>query len=188
MRPISRFTRIARIAGAAMLLAALLPGGASAVQDPNTCGANRATTYTAPAPAGLLTPGTHRIQWKAEFTDAYTGERIVDDGIFNQVTVDAAAPAYPNTVLIRLFRNTTLLPSGEVMTVDTIRPTQDARMYVNVSWLRADKFFTGEFLISFRYETSKNKWSAYQRATAGPEQSFCVELNDAIWRKSYGWG
>ena len=54
MRPISRLTRIA---GAAMLLVALLPGGAAAVQDPDSCGSNRATTFTAPAPAGLLTLG-----------------------------------------------------------------------------------------------------------------------------------
>ena len=128
------------------------------------------------------------MQWKAEFTDAYTGERIIDDGIVNRVTVDTAAPAYPNTVLIRLFRNTTLLAGGAVIAVDTIRPRQDARMYVNVSWLRDDKFYVGDFAISFRYETSKNKWSAYQRATAGPEQNYCVEGNDAIWRRAYGWG
>lgn len=185
MDPISR---IARIIGAVMLITALLPGSVAAGQDPATCGANRATTFTTPAPVGLLTPGTHRVQWKAEFTDAYTGERIIDDGIVNQFTVAAAAPAYPNTVLIRLFRNTTLLPSGEVIYVDTIRPTQDARMYVNVSWLRDDRFFTGEFKISFRYETSKNKWSGYERVAAGPEQSFCIEFNNAIWRKNYGWG
>jgi hypothetical protein len=171
-----------------MLLVAVLPSGAAAVQDPDTCGANRATTFTIPAPAGLRTPGTHRVQWKAEYTDAYTGEQIVDDSIVNQVTIDTAAPAYPNSVLIRLFRNTTLLASGEEVTVDSIRPTQAARLYVNVSWLRGDKFFTGEFRIFVRYETSKNKWAAYQQVTAGPEQSFCVQFNSAIWRKNYGWG
>jgi hypothetical protein len=180
--------RVARILATGLLLVTILPAAASAAQDPDTCGANTATTYTTPAPAGLRTPGTHRIQWKAEFTDAYTGERIVDDGIVNQITFDSAAPAYPNAVLIRLFRNTTLLANGEVVSVDTIRPTQEARMYVNVSWLKGDKFFSGDFEMSFRYETSKNKWSAYQRVAAGPEQSFCVELTDAIWRKSYGWG
>ena len=69
-----------------------------------------------------------------------------------------------------------------------IRPTQAARMYVNVSWLRGDQFFTGEFKVFVRYETSKNKWAAYQQVTAGPEQSFCVQFNSAIWRKNYGWG
>jgi len=185
MRPVFR---IAQIVGAAMLLAAMLPAGVSAVQDPYSCGASKAATYTTPAPAGLRTAGTHRIQWKAEFTDAYTGENVVDDSIMNQVTFDAAAPAYPNAVLIRLFRNTTLLASGDVISVDSIRPTQDARMYVNVSWAKDDRFFTGEFRMSFRYETSKNKWSAYQQVTASAEQSLCVELNDAIWRKNYGWG
>jgi len=185
MRPVSR---IAQIVGAALLLAAMLPAGAAAAQDPYSCGASKATTYTIPAPAGLRTSGTHRVQWKVEYTDAYTGEQIVDDSIVNQVTIDNAAPAYPNTVLIRLFRNTTILANGEVISVDSIRPTQDARMYVNVSWLKDDKFFTGEFKVSVRYETSKNKWAAYQQVTAGPEQSFCVELNDAIWRKNYGWG
>ena len=180
--------RVARLLGVAMLLGAMVPAAASAAQDPDTCGALRATTYTIPAPAGLRTLGTHRVQWKVEYTDAYTGERIVDDSIVNQVTIDNAAPAYPNSVLIRLFRNTTLLAGGEEITVDSIRPTQAARMYVNVSWLRNDQFFTGEFTISVRYETSKNKWAAYQQVTAGPEQSFCVQFNSAIWRKNYGWG
>ena len=184
MRPVSR---IARLLGSAMLLVAMLPAGAAAVQDPDTCGALRATAYTIPAPAGLRTPGTHRVQWKVEYTDAYTGEQVVDDSIVNQVTIDTAAPAYPETVLIRLFRNTTLL-AGEEITVDAIRPTQAARMYVQVSWLRGDQFFTGEFRIFVRYETSKNKWAAYQQVTAGPEQSFCVQFNSAIWRKNYGWG
>jgi hypothetical protein len=182
------FTRIARALATGLLLATILPAAASAAQDPDTCGANKGTTYTTPAPSGLRTPGTHRVQWKAEYTDAYTGERISDDGIVNQVTFDSAAPAYPNTVLIRLFRNTTLLADGEVTTIDAISPTQEARMYVNVSWLKGDRFFTGEFVMSFRYETSRNKWSAYQRLAAGPEQSFCVEFTDAIWRKNYGWG
>jgi hypothetical protein len=171
-----------------MLLGAMIPATASAVQDPDTCAALRATTYTIPAPAGLRTPGTHRVQWKVDYTDAYTGERIIDDSIVNQITIDAAAPAYPNTVLIRLFRNTTLLAGGDDITVDSIRPTQDARLYVQVSWLKDDRFFTGEYKIFVRYETSKNKWAAYQQVTAGPEQSFCVQVNDAIWRKNYGWG
>lgn len=180
--------RVARILGVAMLLGAMVPASASAAQNPDTCGANRATTYTTPAPAGLRTPGTHRVQWKAEYIDAYTGEPIVDDSIVNQVTIDSAAPAYPNSVLIRLFRNTALLATGEEVTVDAIRPTQDARLYVNVSWLRGDQFFTGEFKIFVRYETSKNKWAAYQQVSASPEQSFCVQFNSAIWRKNYGWG
>jgi hypothetical protein len=171
-----------------MLLVAMLPAGAAAVQNPDTCGASKATTYTIPAPAGLRTSGTHRVQWKSEYTDAYTGEQIVDDSIVSQITIDSAAPAYPNSVLIRLFRNTALLANGEEVTVDAIRPTQAARMYVNVSWLKGDKFFTGEFRIFVRYETSKNKWAAYQQVTAGPEQSFCVQFNSAIWRKDYGWG
>jgi hypothetical protein len=112
----------------------------------------------------------------------------VDDSIVSQITIDSAAPAYPSSVLIRLFRNTTLLANGEEITVDAIRPTQDARLYVNVSWLKGDKFFTGEFKVFARYETSRNKWAAYQQVTAGPEQSFCVQFNDAIWRKNYGWG
>ena len=171
-----------------VLATGLFPAVASAAQDPYSCGANTATTYTTDVPAGLRTIGTHRVQWKAEFTDAYTGELVVDDSIMNQVTIDPAAPTYTNTVLIRLFRNTTLVAPGEAITVDAMRPAQDARMYVNVSWLKGDKFFTDSFKISFRYETSRNKWAPYQQVTAGPEQSFCVELNDAIWRKNYGWG
>jgi hypothetical protein len=60
-------------------------------------------------------------------------------------------------------------------------------MYVNVSWLKGDKSFTGEFRILVREETRKNRWAAYEQVTAGPEQSFCVELNSAIWRKDSGW-
>lgn len=80
------------------------------------------------------------------------------------------------------------LANGEEITVDAIRPTQDARLYVNVSWLRGDQFLTGESKIFVRYETSKNTWAAYQQVSASPEHSFCVQFNSAIWRKSYGWG
>ena len=109
-------------------------------------------------------------------------------GSLNEITIDPAAPAYPNTVLIRLFRNTTILADGEVISVDAIQPTQSARMHVQVSWIKGDKFFVGEFRMYFRYETRKNRWTEYQEVAHGPDQSFCVEFTDAVWRKNYGWG
>jgi hypothetical protein len=176
----------ARIAAAALLLVALLPGAASAVQDPFSCGAGKSQVYTTPIPAGLRTPGTHQVQWKSEFVDAVTGDPSIDDSVINEITIDASAPTYPAAVLIRLFRNTAIVDK-EVVPVEAIRPTQDARLYVNVSWLKKDKFFVGAFHLSYRYETSPGVWTAYAEINPGPEQAFCIEVNSAIWRKGYGW-
>ena len=115
------------------------------MQDPGSCGAQKGSAYTIPPlPAGMRTPGTHAVQWKSEYIDAQTGELQVDDSIVNEITIDAAAPAFRNTVLVRLFRNTTIVDC-EVLDVDAIRPTQDARLYVNVSWAKDDQFFVGVF-------------------------------------------
>ena len=89
-------------------------------------------------------------------------------------------------MLVRLFRNTTIV-DGEVLDVDAIRPTQDGRLYVNVSWLKDDKFFVGVFHVFARYETSPGTWSAYQELAGAPALSFCTELTKAIWHKGYGW-
>jgi hypothetical protein len=175
-----------RIAGAALLLATLVPGAAQAAPNPDSCASNTAQTYTEPVPAGMRTTGTHHVQWKSEFIDAITGEDIVDDSIINQITIDASAPAYPAAVLIRLFRNTALV-NKDVVLVDAIRPTQEARLYVNVSWLKKDKFFVGAFRLWYRYETTPGHWSAYAEISPSPEQSFCVEVTSAIWSKGYGW-
>jgi hypothetical protein len=174
------------IVAAALLLVALLPAAASAVQDPFSCGAGKSQVYTTPIPAGLRAPGTHQVQWKSDFVDALTGEEVVDDSIINQITIDPSAPAYPAAVLIRLFRNTAIVDK-EVVAVEAIRATQDARLYVNVSWLKKDKFFVGAFHLSYRYETTPGVWTAYAEISPGPEQAFCIELNSAIWRKGYGW-
>jgi hypothetical protein len=181
-----RLARSARILAAVLLLAVAFPAAAIAAPSPESCAAYKGVSFTAPAPAGMRTEGRHRIQWKAEFTDAYTGEFVVDDGIISEVTFDEDAPAYPSTVLIRLFRNTALLDSGEAIEVDEILPDQPAQLYVNVSWVKGDKFFTS-WKMFFRYETSRNKWSDYAELAAGADTSFCVEFNDAVWRKSYGW-
>ncbi len=186
MRSRSGLGRPASILAAVLLLAAAFPAAAAASPSFESCAAYKGQSFTAPAPAGLRTEGTHRIQWKAEFTDAYTGEFVVDDGIISEVTFDEDAPAYPDTVLLRLFRNTALLDSGEVIAVDEVRPDQAARMYVNVSWVKGDKFYT-TWRMYFRYETARNRWSEYQELAAGPDISFCVETKNAIWRKAYGW-
>lgn len=179
--------RVARILAAGMLLATILPSAAAAAPPAGSCAAEHTVIYSAPAPAGLRTEGTHRVQWKAEYVDASTGELISDDGIMNQITIDPAAPAYPNTVLIRLFRNTTILADGEVISVDAIQPTQPASLHVQVSWTKGDKFFDGDFRMYFRYETRKNRWTEYQELASGPDQSLCVEFTDAVWRRNYGW-
>ncbi len=183
-------TPIRRLVGglaASVMVAGALAGSVSAAPPPDRCASLTSTTYSSGVPDGLRTPGTHRVQWKSEYVDAATGELVVDDSTVNQITIDAAAPAYPNTVLIRLFRNTTLLSDGSVIDVTSMRPTQAAALHVNVSWVKGDKFFVGDFVISYRYETSRNKWTAYQQVAASPDQSFCVEDTSAIWQKHYGW-
>jgi hypothetical protein len=142
--------------------------------------------YSAALPAGLRTPGTHTIQWRATWTDIETGELVVDDSIVRDVTIDPAAPAYPGTVLVRLFRNTALLPSGDVE-VDALRPDQAALLHVSVSWLRTEPFFSGAFVMEFRYQPSPGTWSPYQALGTSSEQSFCPELQKAVWHRNYGW-
>jgi hypothetical protein len=184
-----RSTRLARVLAAVAVAALALPPAALATPSPDSCAANRAITYTAPVPAGLRVAGTRLVQWRAAFTDAYSGEPIVDDGITNQVTIDADAPAYPNTVLIRLIRSTTILANGTVVTVPAMRPDQDARMHANISWVTGDKWFAGDFVLSFRFQAGNGngKWSGWYPTAAGPEQSFCGELTDAVWKRSIGW-
>ncbi|HEX5826586.1 MAG TPA: hypothetical protein VFY23_03640 [Candidatus Limnocylindrales bacterium] len=170
-----------------MLLAAVLPSAASAASaDPKFCNEAIAVTYTLDVPAGLRTPGTHRIEWFNEYT-AIDGTYIAEVFAENQITIDAAAPAYPNTVLIRLLRNTTLLKSGEVVSVEAMRDAQAARMYANVSWFRDEPFFVGAFELSFRYETSRNRWTDLIAVPASQTKSFCVERSSALWQKQYGW-
>lgn len=182
-----RLGRLARLLAAASLVALVLPASVAAAPSPDQCASNRAITFSANVPDGLRTVGTKNVQWRATFTDAATGELIVDDGFINQVTIDSAAPIYPNNVLIRLFRSTTILANGDVIFVSTINPAQPARMHANVSWLPDEKFFTGNFVFDFRYETKNNHWSSWYPATAGPETSFCPELTKAIWKQNYGW-
>jgi hypothetical protein len=182
-----RLGRFARVIGAGMLLAAILPAAASAAPSPDQCASNRAITFSATVPDGLRTVGTKDVQWRATFTEAATGQLLVDDGIFNEVTIDPAAPIYPNNVLIRLFRSTTILANGDIIFVPAMNPAQPARMHANVSWLPDEKFFTGPFVLDFRYETKNNHWSAWYPTTAGPETSFCPELTKAIWKQNYGW-
>ncbi len=179
--------RVARLLGAALLLAASFPAVVAAAPEPGTCAAERGVVYTAAVPGGLRTPGTHRFEWRGRYTDL-AGQEIVDPPIGNRIVIDSAAPAYPNTVLLRLFRNTALLADGSVATVEAMRPDQAARMYVGVSWLKNEPFFQGTFHLDLRYETSKNKWSAWQEIPGGPESSFCVQTTDAVWTKNYGWG
>ena len=174
------------VATAAFVLA--MPGGAAAAPADEQCAALAAQTYTAPLPAGARTVGTHRIQWNAVYTDIVTGDVVEDDSIISAITIDPSATAYPNTVLVRLFRNTAILAGGEVVDVQAIRPTQDARLYVNVSWLRDEPFFApGTFRLAYRHETTRNHWSAYAELPSSPVQSLCVESTSSIWKRGYGW-
>ena len=66
------FARVARILAATLMLAAAFPAAAAAAPPPGSCAAEQTVVYSAPAPAGLRTEGTHRVQWKAEYVDAYT--------------------------------------------------------------------------------------------------------------------
>lgn len=182
-----RWGPLARVVGIALMVCVALPSAALAAPAPDACAGNRAITYTAPVPDGLRTVGTKRVQWRAEYTDAATGELVVDDAPINNLVVDAAAAIYENPVLIRLFRSTTILADGTVITVPAINPSQVARMYVNVSWVTGEPFFTGTFVESFRYEVARNRWSDWLPTTASAVQSFCTEQTKAIWKKGYGW-
>jgi hypothetical protein len=176
---------LSRVAAALVLLVAVLPAPAAAVQNPDSCGAGKGTSFTMPLPAGMRSPGVHQVDFRGVYTDAATGE-VVDESIVNDITVDAGAPAYPGSVLVRLFRSTAIV-NGEVIEVEAIRPNQDARLYVNVSWLKDDKFFVGPFRMFVSWESTPGTWSAYEEMPAGPAQSFCTELTKAIWKKGYGW-
>lgn len=187
MRVLGLWLATLRVALVGSLLVLALPAAVSAAPADDACAALRAQTYTATLPSGARTTGTHRVQWKSSYTDLASGELVVDDSIVNAYTIDPSAPAYPNDVLIRLFRNTTILASGEVIDVTAIRPTQEARLYVNVSWLRDEPFFTGAFRLWYRYETTKNHWSSYVELPASAVQSFCVEGTSSIWKRGYGW-
>jgi hypothetical protein len=177
-------SRLGRVVAAGLLLVALVPAPVSATPSPDQCASNRAVQYSAPVPVGLRTVGTHGIQWKIQFTDVLTGDVVVDDQVFNQLTIDPAAPAYPDNVLVRLVRNTTILKGGEVIAVDAMRPTQAALMHAQVSWLTAEPLSA---VVAFRYQTARNRWSDYQTVAAGPTVTLCVETNNGIWRKTYGW-
>src|SRR3954453_3342818 len=177
-------SRLGRVVAAGLLLVALVPAPVSATPSPDQCASNRAVQYSAPVPVGLRTVGTHGIQWKIQFTDVLTGDVVVDDQVFNQPPIDPAAPAYPDNVLVRLVRNTTILKGGEVIAVDAMRPTQAALMHAQVSWLTAEPL---SGVVGFRYQTPRNRWSDYQTVAAGPTVTLCVETNNGIWRKTYGW-
>lgn len=178
--------RLLRIAAAALLLISTLPTVASAAQSLDSCGASRAQSYVADLPAALRTAGTHHFEWTSRYTDL-AGQPVADGIVDNQITIDAAAPAYPNTVLLRLFRNTTLASDGSVALVSSMRPDQAAQLYVNVSWLKDQPFFTGTFHLLVRYDTGRNRWSDWVDMPAGPANSFCTEFTNAIWTRTYGW-
>lgn len=178
--------RVARVAAAGLLLVAMLPATASAAPSDESCSAYRAQSYVAAVPAAMRTAGTHRFEWSSRYTDL-AGRSVEEGTITNQVTIDAAASAYPNTVLLRLTRNTTLTATGDVAVVTAMRPDQAANLYVNVSWFKSEPFFTGTFHLLVRYETSRNHWSAWQEMPVGPENNFCTEFTNAIWQRTYGW-
>ena len=187
-RPQVRTRRIPRLTGlltALVVVAGLVPGSALAAPDEESCAAARAVPFSIPVPADMRTAGVHRFEWFSTWTN--------DDGSFgeatnrNQVVIDTAAPAYLNTVLLRIFRNTTLLADGSVITVDAIRPDQQAQLYGAAFSLKADTLFLSSFRMWLRYETSKNHWTPFVELERGPETNFCSQVTTSAWKKAYGW-
>lgn len=187
-RPRERTRRIPRLASllaALALLAGLVPASALAAPNPDSCSASRAVPFSIPVPADMRTSGVHRFEWYSTWTnpDGSVGEGTSR----NQILIDAAAPVYPNTVLLRIFRNTTLLADGSVVDVDAIRPDQQAQLYSAAYSLKADTVFLSSFRLWLRYETSKNRWTPFTELAPGPETSFCNQVTTAAWQKAYGW-
>lgn len=183
----SRLGRFARLAAVGALVALALPASVSATPSLDSCASQRSIIYSASVPDGMRTAGTKDVQWRTTFTELGTGNVIVDDSIVNTVTFDSAAPTYAGNVLIRLFRSTAILKNGDVVIVPAINPAQPALMHVQVSWVTSEPFFTGPFVIEFRYQTSPHHWSAWYGTSAGPETSLCPETTKAIWKRQYGW-
>jgi hypothetical protein len=180
-----RIPRLTSLLAALVLVAGLVPASALAAPNEESCSASRAVPFSTPVPADMRTSGVHRFEWYSTWTNA---DGSVGEGTSrNQILIDAAAPVYPNTVLLRIFRNTTLLADGSVVDVDAIRPDQQAQLYAAAYSLKADTLFLSSFRTWLRYETSKNHWTPFVELARGPETNFCNQVTTSAWKKAYGW-
>lgn len=169
-----------------LVLAALaLPGGALARPSDESCAAYRAIPFSTPVPDAFRTPGTHRFEYLSTYdnADGTSGEDLAQ----NQMAIVGNAPLYPNTVLLRLFRNTTLLPSGEIVALTEMNPAQSATFYIAAFSTHGDDVFLDSFRTWFRYETSRNRWTEWTELQRGPETNFCNQVTKSAWKKTYGW-
>ena len=177
-----------RLAGILTLVAVtglLFPGGALARPADDSCAALRAIPFSTAVPDAFRTAGTHRFEWLSTY--ANPDGTTVEDLVQNRIAIDPNVALYPNTVLLRLFRSTTLLASGEIVDVTAMNPAQDARFYIAAYSFHGDNLFLDSIRIWLRYETSRNRWSPWVELEAGPETSFCNQVTRSAWTKAYGW-
>jgi len=177
--------RIIRVLALASLLLMLVPNSAAGAPSADSCAGGRAVPFSTEVPNAVREPGTHRFEWRSTFTDENGG--LAEAFAQNQVKIVPGMTIYPNTVLLRLFRNTTLV-SGELMEVPEMSPNQPAVFYIAADSIKGDDVFLDSFRTWFRYESTRNHWSAWVELPPGPETNFCNQLNDAIWKKTFGWG
>jgi len=177
--------RSARILAAALVLAAAMPAAALAKPSEFSCAAARAVPFSTSVPQDFRSPGVHGWEWYSEYdnADGTSGADLAT----NEILIDPAADAYPNTVLLRLFGRTTLLANGDVIGVDAMRPDQDARFYIAAYSIKGDTVFLDSFRTWFRYERAPGDWTAWVELERGPVTSFCNQVTKSAWKKAYGW-
>ena len=166
-----------------LALLVALPGPALAAPPDGSCAAERSVAHTMPVPADLRTPGVHR--YERRFTYRLTDGTTLDGGTAAaEVEITADAPGYRN-VLLRVIRVAGLSADGTIATITAMRPDQVAAFYSQIAWLKGDPVDT--VVEELRYETRRNHWTAWQVVAAGPVVSLCVEAQDAIFLKRFGW-
>ena len=164
---------------------ALIPGLAAAAPPEGSCAGERGLSFTMAVPEAMRTEGVHRFQYRITSTmpDGSLEVGYTD----NQVEIATDAPIYDN-VLLRLVRNRGLLPDGSVdVDVQAIRPTQRASFYAQISGLREDEALIAATVMDIRYETRKNQWTEWAALARSAMRSLCIEVNDGLLRKSFGW-
>lgn len=162
-------------AALALVLALAAPAATLAAPSPDSCASYVSTQYLAAVPGAMRTPGVHGFEFHAS---------IVLDGVptdlgtlANEVEIDQAAPAYPNTVYLSLFDNRTLLkPNDDDETqVTAMQPGQAALIRVGAFAFRDDAAFK-TLRIRFRYEGAPGDWSTWSVLEPGPYTSTCGVL------------
>ena len=168
-----------------VLLAMLTPGPISAAQPEGSCGAERGKAFTMPIPEAMRTEGVHRFQYRITVTlpDGTQDVGYTD----NQIEVSVSAVRYDN-LLLRLLRNRGLLPDRSIdLDVRSMQPTQPASFYAQISLAKADVATVSTATMEIRYEARKNHWSDWISLPSSSVNSFCTQLTDAVFVRSYGW-